>query len=246
MLALSRWWPTVDDLFPLINTLLLAGGDDLRRVRQAIVFLIALILSIAVHEFGHAIVADRLGDSTPRYQGRVTLNPIAHMDPIGTLIFPLAAFFFQTGILFGWGKPVQINPVAFTRKLRMKTSHLLVALAGPMMNIVLGVLVTIIYAVLMATNVLAPNSPLADGVVQVIYLNFILFFFNLVPCPPLDGGAVLAGLLPDRYESINEFLRQYGFIILLGLLLTGVIGIFIRPALWITSILVNGVHGLVG
>lgn len=226
--------------------MLVGGGADLSRVRQAIVFLIALILSIAVHEFGHAFVADRLGDRTPRYQGRVTLNPIAHMDPIGTLVFPLAAFFFQTGILFGWGKPVQINPVSFTRKFRMKTSHLFVALAGPMMNIVLGLLVTAIYALLMATDVLRPESPLATGVVQVIYLNFILFFFNLIPCHPLDGGAVLAGLLPDRFESINEFLRQYGFIILLGLLLTGVIGIFIRPALWVTALLVNGVHGLVG
>ena len=229
----------------VLPTLLLAGGDPaLQKVRHAVTFLIALILSIAVHEFGHAYIADKLGDNTPRYQGRVTLNPFSHADLIGTIIFPLVGFYAQ-GILFGWGKPVMVNPAAFTRRLRMKIAHLIVAAAGPAMNVLLGILVTVAYAILLATGVLKPGTGIADGVIQVIALNWILVFFNLIPCPPLDGGTVLAGLLPDKYDHINDFLRQYGFIILIGLLITGAIGVFIKPALWITAASINAVHSIV-
>ncbi len=122
---------------------------SLDKVREAAVFLIALVLSIAVHEFGHAFSADKLGDRTPRLQGRVTLNPLVHADPIGTLLFPVIAVLMNTGILFGWGRPVQINPVAFTRKLRMKTAHLIVAAAGPAMNVILALLLTILLLLLL-------------------------------------------------------------------------------------------------
>ena len=220
---------------------------SLEKVREAVVFLIALILSIAVHEFGHAIAADKLGDRTPRYQGRVTLNPLAHADPIGTLVMPLVIFF--TGWpLIGWGKPVMVNPAAFTRKLRMKPGHLLVALAGPAMNVVLATIVTAIFAILLAIGVfdlhcitwpgrsLPGCSPVANGLVGVIFLNWALAFFNMIPCPPLDGGAVLAGLLPDRFNNVTEFLRQYGFLILIGLLLTGAVQYFLFPAYYVTGL----------
>ena len=211
---------------------------SLEKVREAVLFLIALILSIAVHECGHAFVADKLGDRTPRYQGRVTLNPLAHADPIGTLIMPLVIFF--TGWpLIGWGKPVMVNPAAFTRKLRMKTAHLLVAAAGPAMNVMLALVITIIFTLLLAVGVLSPGSPVSQGVVGVIFLNWALAFFNLIPCPPLDGGAVLAGLLPDRYDNVNTFLRQYGFLILIGLLLTGAVSYFLIPARYITLFFVQ-------
>src|SRR5512140_3800237 len=107
------------------------------EIKHAVVYMIALVLSIAVHEFGHAFVADRLGDRTPRYQGRVTLNPLAHADPIGTFLFPILGMLFSGGVLFGWGKPVIVNPVAFTRRFRMKIGHLMVAAAGPVMNVLL-------------------------------------------------------------------------------------------------------------
>src|SRR5688572_21439230 len=111
------------------------------RLQYAVVQMVVLILSIAVHEFGHAFVADRLGDRLPRSQGRVTLNPIAHIDPIGTLAMPILGILIMGGIGFGWGRPVMVSPMAFTRKLRMKTAHLLVAAAGPFMNLVFGVVI---------------------------------------------------------------------------------------------------------
>src|SRR5262249_48287029 len=103
-----------------------------------VVTMVTLILSIAVHEFGHAFVADRLGDNLPRSQGRVTLNPLAHADPIGTLALPILMLITTGSIGFGWGRPVQVQPHHFTRRLSMRVGHLLVAAAGPFMNILLG------------------------------------------------------------------------------------------------------------
>jgi Zn-dependent protease len=218
-------------------TSLLIGPSDpasLMRIREAIVMLIALILSIAVHEFGHAFVADKLGDRTPRTQGRVTLNPLVHADPIGTLVFPLVGM-FAGGFIFGWGRPVIINPASFTRKLRVKVSHMLVAAAGPAMNVILALLVTVLLVVLVGSGMVDPQSEIGSGIVQVIRLNWILMLFNLIPCPPLDGGAVLAGLLPDRHDHVLDFLNQYGFLIFIGLLVSGVLGaLVVTPANWLT------------
>lgn len=113
------------------------------QIRWIIQALIILILSICVHEFGHAIVADKLGDPLPRSQGRTTLNPAAHADPIGTLLFPLIALVATKGasLGFGWGKPVQVSPRHFTRKVSMRTGHMLVAAAGPCMNLLFGVFI---------------------------------------------------------------------------------------------------------
>lgn len=199
-------------------------------VRYAVIFLIALLLSVGVHEFGHAVVADRLGDGLPRYQGRVTLNPLAHADPFGTLLFPLLGIFFFGGVLFGWGKPVQVNPLSFTRRLRMKTAHLLVAAAGPAMNIVLAITASLAYVVLRKTGLITPYGHPASEIQLLIRLNFLLAAFNFLPCPPLDGGTVLAGVLPDRYAYVGRFFQQYGFLILVGLLATGAIEVLIGPA----------------
>ena len=217
----------------------------LSYIRQGVVLLIALILSVAVHEFGHAFSADKLGDSTPRHQGRVTLNPLVHIDPLGTIIFPIVAFVTGLGLL-GWGRPVIINPVAFTRRLRMKTGHLIVALAGPAMNVVMALVVTLLYAILLATRVLQPGDQVAGGIKLVIHLNWILCFFNLLPVPPLDGGAVLAGLLPDRLDHINRFLAQYGSFILIGLLVTGAFGVLLTPARYIAAFSAGLVEGIFG
>src|SRR5690606_2884805 len=113
------------------------------QIRWIIQALIILVLSICVHEFGHAIVADKLGDPLPRSQGRTTLNPLSHADPIGTIAFPLIGLLFAGGAYFGWGRPVLVSPHNFTRKLRMRTAHMLVAAAGPAMNILFGVFISV-------------------------------------------------------------------------------------------------------
>lgn len=213
----------------IASLLLFSAIDDPQRVRDAIVMLIALILSIAVHEYGHALVADLLGDDTPRRQGRVTLNPLAHADPIGTLLFPLIGF-LGGGVLFGWGKPVMVNPVRFTRRWRMATGHMMVAIAGPAMNVLLALLVTALYALLLRTGLLDPASDVAQGVIRLVLLNWVLMFFNLLPVPPLDGGTVLAWLIGDRHPRVIAFLQQYGFMLLLALLLTGLVKYWLVPA----------------
>lgn len=214
------------------------GALSLNNVRYAVIFLIALILSTAFHEFGHAIVADRLGDRLPRSQGRVTLNPVAHVDPFGTLLFPLIGL-LAGGFMFGWGKPVQVNPLSFSRKLRMKTGHLLVALAGPLMNLLLAFLASIVYVALVNIAGIDSGGHPGNEILILIRLNFILAALNLLPCPPLDGGTVLAGVLPDRYSHVVGFLQQYGFLILLALMLTGGLGVFLRPAEIVSAAWIN-------
>src|ERR1700749_3101591 len=122
------------------------------RIRQAIISVIVLVISVAVHEFGHAIMADRLGDDTPRRQGRVTLNPLAHADPIGTFLLPIVGSVFAAGAGFGggfgWGKPVQWQPARVDRKWKMSTAQILVAIAGPSMNILLGTVLALVRAIL--------------------------------------------------------------------------------------------------
>jgi len=207
--------------------------------------MIALVLSIAVHEYGHAVTADRLGDRTPSRQGRVTLNPIAHIDPIGTILLPLVGYFFPSSFLFGWGKPVQVNPRAFSRRLRMKTGHLLVAAAGPAMNLVLATVVSIVYLVLLKTGLVNVGERHPAGAIKMlIELNFTLAALNLIPVPPLDGGTVLAGILPDRYGHVVAFLHQYGFMILLALMVTGVINVLLWPAHAFARAWINGLHQL--
>lgn len=242
---------------------------DPQVVTWIIQAVIILILSICVHEFGHAIVAHKLGDMTPKSQGRVTLNPFAHADPIGTLAFPVIALLATGGksMGFGWGRPVQVMPVNFTRKLQMRVSHMLVALAGPAMNVLLGTVLIAATAILFKQGVLklpvtniagfdvvslshldrviqqfgyVPGMPLNVGaaLIYASYLNFILFFFNLIPAPPLDGGAVLEGFLPDRMLPGYQRFKVYGpFILLSVILIPGAHKVFTVPAGFVHKLL---------
>jgi Zn-dependent protease len=199
------------------------------QVRTAIVSLIAFVLSIAVHEFGHAWMANKLGDRLPAQQGRLTLSPMAHIDPIGTLLMPLIAVFAPGGFpLLAWGKPVQTNPNAYTR-LSPRTGHMLVALMGPVMNLVLAVVISIALIAVGRTGILS-QTVAAAAINFFLKLNIILMFFNLLPVPPLDGGSVLAGLLPSSQQSIPAFLQRYGVLIFFALYLSGAMRVVMRPA----------------
>lgn len=207
---------------------------DAEKLKFAALYLVALVLSICVHEFGHAFVADKLGDRLPRSQGRVTLNPLAHIDPIGTLLLPLVAVFSGPAIgsrILGWGKPVQISlsPRDITRKVSIRTAHALVAIAGPMMNVLFGLLLSGIFMLLIR----AGYDTLAEGVAGVIMMNIGLCFFNLLPIPPLDGGAVWSRLLPRSAQPFMDQLNRYGFVILFALLMTGLLGRLMWPAQWV-------------
>lgn len=209
------------------------SSTEMRLIIQS---MITLILAIAVHEFGHAIVAHKLGDRLPERQGRVTLNPIAHMDPIGTLAFPLIFLVYTGGqsIGFGWGKPVQVQPGAFSRRFSMRTGHLMVALAGPAMNIVFGVVISLVHVGLIKGGVIGPGHPLHEALFRAVGLNFILFFFNLIPAPPLDGGAVVRGLIPERMVPAFDRFAVYGpFVLMAVIFIPNAFRIFYEPAIWL-------------
>jgi Zn-dependent protease len=207
------------------------------KVRWIIQALIILILSICVHEFGHAIVADKLGDKLPRRQGRVSLNPIRHADPIGTLLFPFMFLAMVGSLGFGWGRPVQIQPVNFTRKLRMRTAHMFVALAGPLMNVLFALVISVVHVILLKTGTITATSDggvpstLHELLLYAQFLNLILFFFNLIPAPPLDGGAVVEGLLPDRWLPQYQRYAVYGpFVLFAVIFIPGLARVFVWPA----------------
>jgi Zn-dependent protease len=222
-------------------------GDILteERVKQFVVGMITLILSIAVHEFGHAFVADKLGDRLPRNQGRVTLNPAAHIDPLGTLILPGLPLLLWGWMGFGWGKPVYTNPAAYTRKLRMRVGHLLVAAAGPTMNILFGVVISLILFGLYRGGVVPGESPMFGALATAIFMNFGLAIFNLIPAPPLDGGTVLAGVLPERWMPWYRQYAQYGMFIVIAFFMIPALSSIVRvPALFLFRTWAGGVLGL--
>ncbi len=191
-----------------------------QNLRNAGIFVICMILSIGVHEFAHAYAAHKLGDPVPEGQGRLTLNPIAHMDPIGTLALPFMMGLFANGMLFGWGKPVETQPRNYTRKVTMRAGMALVAFAGPLSNLLQAALALGIIFGLNSAGVIEGRAVLGfDPPLGVYYyLNLILFAFNLLPIHPLDGGKVLAWLLGPKYQHIDDFLAQYGGMILIVLI----------------------------
>jgi Zn-dependent protease len=163
-----------------------------RNILDTILILVPLWLSLSVHEWAHAWSAWKLGDDTAALSGRLTLNPLAHIDPIGTLLLPLL------GIPFGWAKPVPVNPYRFTRKVRMHTGMMLTAIAGPISNLVLVAICTVLLAmVIRFRSVVGDAEPGARNLLELmISLNLILAIFNMLPIPPLDGSRVADALMP--------------------------------------------------
>ena len=179
----------------------------------------AVVIALTFHEYAHAVVAYKLGDPTAKYSGRLTLNPIPHVDPIGMLML------FFVGL--GWAKPVPVNPYNLNKP---KRDMVLISLAGPLSNVILAIAFALLFGVFYAFG----SQVLIDVVEKIIWINMVLAVFNMLPIPPLDGSKILAGILPGDSTWLN-YLEQYGFIILIILLLTGILRpilmFFIEP-LW--------------
>lgn len=192
----------------------------------AIIFAI-LIASLTFHEAAHAWTANLLGDPTARKLGRLSLNPAVHVDPIGTILFPLIAI--VTGApLIGWAKPV---PVDMRNLKDPKRDFALVALAGPVSNLILAAVGAVLIVVLFGDDrtALREGETLAVTIFRFVYLNVLLAVFNMIPIPPLDGGNVLIGILPPKLGELVEQLRAWGFILLYVLLLSGVLASIAGP-----------------
>ena len=191
---------------------------DLGTLRSGLLYFIVLVCSLCIHEWAHAFTADKLGDDTPRSLGRVTLNPVAHMDLFGTVIFPLVCIFVLGGsFLFGWGKPVLVNSSNFKNRRRDDT---LVTLAGPGANLGLALLAAIAGGLLFKAH---PRT--SEVFMLIIGLNVTLAVFNMIPLPPLDGGQVLRHAVNMRDETYLK-ISQWSFLIL-------IVAIWLPPVRWL-------------
>jgi Zn-dependent protease len=194
---------------------------------QLLVSFLVLVGSLTVHEAAHAWSAFRLGDPTARMLGRLSLNPAVHVDPIGTVLFPLIAL--VTGLpVIGWAKPVPVDPRHFRAPRR---DFALVALAGPVSNLLLAAGASLLFVPLerLAESGAAVPDLIVRALLLAVLLNVLLAVFNLLPVPPLDGSNVLLGVLPEGPARVIEGLRPYGFLLLYGLMFTGLLGALVRP-----------------
>ena len=227
------------------------GNIDSSAIGQFILYMVALIFSLSVHESAHAWMSNQFGDDLARLQGRVSLNPAVHVDPIGTLLFPAISFF--TGApLIGWAKPTPVNPLRWRNK---RVANFWVSIAGVISNfaiaIVAGIGIRVLYSMGIidgGLELVNSGSIVAKGAVELLYvffvLNVALGVFNLLPIPPLDGSKVLSSILPPSFESGFEALERFGFILLFIAVFTGVLGVVFRIVMPIAfSILFLGASG---
>ena len=195
------------------------------------VWLIPLVVAITFHEAAHGWVADRLGDDTARRLGRITLNPIRHIDRFGTLILPGLLLLMQAPFIFGYAKPVPVN---FSRLGAPKRDMIWVALAGPGANLVQAIGWTVLFYVLLAGGV---EEEFFLKMCQAgLLVNLVMFAFNLFPLPPLDGGRILVGLLPWKQAELVSRVEPWGFFIVMALVISGVVGnLWLRPLMMLTG-----------
>ncbi len=198
------------------------GGLDFTQILVQFTILIA---SLTFHEAAHAWTANQLGDPTARLLGRLTLNPAVHIDPIGTVVFPLVAMI--TGFpLIGWAKPV---PVDMRHLRHPRRDFAIVAIAGPISNLLLATVGALVFRAVVDPESAQASDMLANGLFLFVMLNVLLAVFNMIPIPPLDGGNVLMGVLPESMAAMVEQLRPWGFLLIYALMLTGVLSMIIAP-----------------
>lgn len=179
--------------------------------------LIVLLFSVIIHELAHGSVAYSLGDPTAKYAGRLNLNPLKHLDLFGSIILPLLLFIANSPFLFGWAKPVPVNPYNFRDQ---KYGEIKVSIAGPASNIALAVFFGLILRFI-PEAIITQNPGITIALGYIVIINIWLAIFNLIPVPPLDGSWILFSLLPNNLGYIKDFLRQYGIVILVLLILFG-------------------------
>lgn len=219
---------------------------ELTLIQKIAVFAIPVIFAITLHEAAHGYVARYFGDMTAAAQGRISINPIRHIDPVGTILVPLLILVASKllgggAILFGWAKPVPVN---FGRLRRPKQDMLWVALAGPATNLAMAVFWALMIQLGHALGSGFASAPLMLMGAAGVFINVILMALNLIPLPPLDGGRVAVSLLPMRQAMQFAKLEPYGLFILLGLLFTGILGFILWPVISLFIGLVALVTGL--
>lgn len=212
---------------------------ELSLVQKIAIWVVPVVLGITVHEVAHGWIASRLGDKTAMMMGRLTLNPLKHIDPMGTILIPAMLLLMNAGFIFGYAKPV---PITWQNLKQPKRDMALVAVAGPLSNLLMagGWALLIRVALLLGES----GTALAYMGVAGITINTILMILNLLPLPPLDGGRVMTGLLPGPWAYQFSRIEPYGFFILIGLLVTGVLGLILWPLISLVMGLVVPISGL--
>ncbi|MGD9040169.1 MAG: site-2 protease family protein [Desulfobacteraceae bacterium] len=195
-------------------------------ISKIAIWLVPVLFSIVVHEVAHGWMAYRLGDRTAKHMGRLTLNPIPHIDPLGTVILPVILIYLG-GPVFGWAKPVPFNPQNFKPHVNIRKGSMWVALAGPGSNLILAFIASFVLVFLRNSIPLPDAAYMFFGALVVI--NIFLALLNLIPIPPLDGSKILWGFLPPKYDPYFMMLERYGFFIIVILLGTGALSHIVRP-----------------